>query len=108
MSSVSLNVPWVPSIAGNDLQPCPIIQDLVEDDILPDNRRTSERAWSTKSTKAEVDKASETYRKAIAESIVAIWRLVSREAEGEGDPSWVDHVAAWMVRQIVGWFTSVG
>ena len=97
------DTPWTPTLRGNALQPCVLIQALVEDEVQPNSRSTGERPWSFAGYR-EVVNSVPAAKDAIVESVTAIWRLKTEEEEGgKGEsvhsPGWQDHLEAWMVRR---------
>ena len=90
---------WRPQLRDNLLRPCPLLQPLIDNDERPSVRRDSDKAWlpgSYSSLLAEVPYAVE----GITESVRAVWRLHCVEEEGGKSDSWVDHLEAWLVREL--------
>ena len=90
--------PWRPSLFGNLLAKCTLVQDLEEYDVVPNSRRETEAKWSISSIKREFEGAKEEAKVALQESVIAIWRLREMQADGIRDQVWKDHMVAWMVR----------
>ena len=63
----------------------------------PDSKKSAERAWAGVGAEEDLGRTPSA-RDAILESLVAIWRLREKEEEGGDDPSWQDHLEAWLVR----------
>ena len=89
--------PWKPTLNGNDLGPCSIIQELVEGRVVPNPRKEGHLDWTWAGYKKEVEKVPEA-KAALSECVTAIWRLQSAEKEGSHDKDWVNHLVAWLVR----------
>ena len=91
---------WIPQLRENALPPCHLIASYIEDNETPQFRHEAEKSWSAKGIKAEVEKAPEYARSAIQESVVAIWRLQKEQENGADDKVWMDHLEAWLVREL--------
>ena len=101
----SFETDWKPVLEGKQLQPCALTAELVEDDIKPDPRKESERPWTVAGFREIVKNVPEA-RGAIAESVLAIWRLKQCEDRGRVESvdvdGWQDHLEAWLVRRACG------
>ena len=90
-------MPWDPELKGRLLDPCESIADMVEEKCYPDYDVDKERDWTIDAISAELDGAPGISEELI-ESIVALWRLKEVEEADKCQPSWQDHLEAWLVR----------
>jgi hypothetical protein len=96
---MSFEVPWTPSLLGEHLEPCAAIADSVNNDLRPDYQIPDQVGWTPKGLSFLDDRP--VVKKALAECLLALWRLC-RVAEQSGlEPSWVDHTVAWLVSHLV-------
>ena len=89
--------PWDPALNGKDLQPCLLIQDLVEGRCVPNPHLEEDAPWSLVGLRGQVEKVPEV-KEALVECVVALWRLMSTQEQGVEDDNWRDHLVAWLVR----------
>jgi hypothetical protein len=94
---------WQPQIKGNLLRPCALLTELIENEEGPRSRDPSDADWKLSSYSSLLEEVQYAKR-AIVESVVAVWRLRQTEEEGPADALWGDHLEAWLVRGFL--FTS--
>jgi len=98
-ATMSSPLPWIPSLNGNVLDPCPLIADLIADDLKPNSRVDSDRRWSMTALGPLLD-ADPEMKAPLWAAVVAIWRLRCSEEEGRNCETWRSHLQAWLVRHI--------
>jgi hypothetical protein len=98
---VSFQTDWKPELNGNRLGGCPPIQSLIDDDERPSGRNPHDAKWVPSSYKGWLGGVPEA-RSAIVETVLAIWRLRAVEGSGPEDPTWKDHLEAWLVCAVLG------
>jgi hypothetical protein len=94
--AMAFETPWRPSLNGKDVQPCECASFLFKYQVIPDPDKPSGLAWSSKELDPILDRHPES-KDALAECVVAIWRLREVKDAGGGKVSWVENMLAWLV-----------
>ena len=95
-ASMSSPPPWIPTLNGKVLDLCPLIADLIADDLKPNSRVDSDRRWSMTALGPLLDVDPE-IKAPLWAAVVAIWRLKCSEEEGRSCEIWRSHLQAWLV-----------
>jgi hypothetical protein len=98
MSNPLFKTPWTPSLRENALPPCKLVAPLVKKDVRPDPAVSMHSHWTGEEVMKDLQKVPSEAREAVAESILAIWRLYQVVEDGADDMVWEDHLEAYLVR----------
>ena len=96
VTSMDFTTPWKPSINGNEVPPCRLYEDVVEEGARPSSQR--DPGWTLKTLEPIFVRAPKA-KFALWECALAIWRLRLSEEEGGKEVVWQEHVQAWLVRR---------
>jgi len=93
-SSISLVVPWSPTLRGKRILPCPLIKNLVSNQVVPREYMPNDRPWALPSLAELMEGVSTEGKAALGEGVIALWRFKV--------------VEAWLVRCLMASISGAG